>query len=137
LAVARPSVARPAASATGGSGDILLVEDNRQVGEATAAMLEDIGHRVQRVEDPKAALAILEKSRGFELVLADIVMPDGMSGADLAREIRRRFPAMRVVLTTGYSKAAAEIAGEGVAVLRKPYRVSDLADAIGSVLSAC
>ncbi len=63
--------------------------------------------------------------------LSDIMMPGGMSGLDLAREIRRRQPNLRVVLTTGYAEAASSMNVDEFELLLKPYSAEALVDALG------
>ena len=58
-------------------------------------------------------------------------MPGGVSGLQLAREIRRRYPDLPVVLTTGYVEAAAGMEDDEFSLLTKPYTVESLADALG------
>jgi len=64
-------------------------------------------------------------------VLSDIMMPGGVSGVDLAREIKTRQPDLSVVLTTGYIEAAAGIKDGEFKLLPKPYSLEALADALG------
>jgi two-component SAPR family response regulator len=61
-----------------------------------------------------------------DLVFSDVVMP----GIELAHKIHRHFPQQPILLATGYSRAAAETAREGLALIAKPYRVDTLADAV-------
>ena len=83
-----------------------------------------------------AALGALANERPVSLVFSDIMMPGGMSGVDLAREIRNRRPALPVLLATGYQEAAAGAAKDGIGVLLKPYSMEDLVSAIRSQLDA-
>jgi CheY-like chemotaxis protein len=59
------------------------------------------------------------------------MMPGGVSGVQLAREIRRRYADLRIVLTTGYIEAASSIADGEFALLAKPFTLEALADALG------
>ena len=61
-----------------------------------------------------------------DLVFSDILMPGGMNGLELAREIRERFPGIPVLLTTGYSASAQDAVRQGVVVLQKPYDLEAL-----------
>jgi CheY-like chemotaxis protein len=71
-----------------------------------------------------------------DLVFSDIMMPGGMNGVDLAREIHRRRRGLPVLLTSGYAEAAREsAAAEGVRVLPKPYRLDELAAALATAVS--
>ena len=91
-------------------GTILVVEDNPEVADVTATLLEQIGYRVLRAGDAIEALETIEGGDRIDLVFSDIVMPNGMNGIHLAQEVTERYPAIRVLLTTGYSDVAA--AGE-------------------------
>jgi two-component system NtrC family sensor kinase len=109
---------------------ILLVEDNPEVAEITAEMLRGLGNRVETVSRAKAALDWLASDGTFvDIVVSDIVMPGGMNGLQLAREIRRHHPALPVVLVSGYSDTLGEAQGE-FAVLPKPLTQAALAEAI-------
>ena len=68
-------------------------------------------------------------------MFSDIVMPGGMSGLELARRVRRHFPRLPVLLASGYSNAAAEVAKEGLQIIAKPYRADTLAGAIEQAIA--
>ena len=67
------------------------------------------GYSVMHVTNAAAALGALANDRSVDIVLSDIMMPGGVSGLELAREIKRRQPDLPVVLVTGYGEAAASI----------------------------
>jgi PAS domain S-box-containing protein len=113
-------------------GRVLLVEDNKEVADATREMLESIGATVQIASSAAAALDKLGAAE-FDFVLSDIVM-EGMNGLELARTIRKRHPDLPVLLATGYSTAAEDAAAEFV-VLRKPYQAEALSAAIAALKS--
>ena len=83
------------------------------------------------VSGTEAALGALADSRQIDTVLSDIMMPGGVSGLQLAREIRNRYPALPIILTTGYVEAAADMADGEFPLLPKPYTLEALADALG------
>ncbi len=113
-----------------GSLRVLVVEDNRAVGEFAVQALGELGHETVLAGDAAAALAELANDAGrFDIVLSDVVMP-GMSGLDLADEIVRRHPGLPVILASGYSTVLAERGTNGVALLHKPYSLEDLARAL-------
>jgi CheY-like chemotaxis protein len=124
------SVGRPFA------GQVLLVEDDDEVAALAAEMLKSIGFGVTRVASASAALGALANERPVSLVFSDIMMPGGMNGVELAREIRIRRPALPVLLATGYQEAAAGAAKDGIGVLLKPYSIEELAGAISAQLKA-
>jgi len=109
---------------------ILLVEDDGEVAKVTAELLRDIGSESVPVSDGKAALAAVERDATIDLVISDIVMPGGISGIDLARQLRERRPDLPVVLATGYSRYAPQIVDEGFILVEKPYSRDALAAAI-------
>jgi two-component system NtrC family sensor kinase len=139
-AVARaplPAVPAVAARPAPAPGDmVLLVEDNDAVADVAAMMLDGIGYRVHRVASAQAALAfVAEAQRPPALVLSDIVMPGGLDGLDLGRQLREQHPALPLVLTTGYSTAAQDAVTEGYVVLPKPYAPRALEQAMATALS--
>jgi CheY-like chemotaxis protein len=72
----------------------------------------------------------------FAAVVCDIIMPDGMDGIGLAREIRRRWPAMPVILVSGYAASAGDARALGVPVLLKPLELARLVDAVRVEIAA-
>jgi two-component system NtrC family sensor kinase len=129
--------AQPAPAAT--TARILLVEDSTEVAQVTNDYLERLGHAVEVVPSAQDALALLraksDPKAGFDLVLSDIVMPGEMDGLDLARRVHAEFANLPIVLVTGYSASADAARREGFEVLRKPYTVDRLAQAIDRHLS--
>jgi signal transduction histidine kinase/CheY-like chemotaxis protein len=119
-----------------GPRTVLLVEDNDEVAVLAAEMLEGLGFTVKRVSSAPAALAALENGRAVDLVFSDIVMPGGMNGIELARELKRRQPKLPIILTTGYCDAARDgEAIQGLALLRKPYRLHALEAALKAAMT--
>ena len=112
-------------------GHILLVEDDKEVSALTFELLSSLGFVVTHVSSADAALGALADGRDVDVVLSDIMMPGGVSGLQLAREIRRRYPTLSVVLTTGYVEAAADMEEQEFRLLPKPYTLESLADALG------
>ncbi len=118
-------------------GRILLVEDNQQVGDFAAQLLNDLGYTTTWVSDTASALKTLElHPHDFDLVFSDVVMPGSMDGVGLAREIRKRRPDLPVVLTSGYSHVLAEGGAGGFELLRKPYSVEALSQLMRKMLRA-
>ena len=109
-----------------GSGSVLFVEDDPLVREAVAGGLRQAGFTVRVAENGDLALALLDAGLVVDVVFSDIVMPGAISGIDLARAVRRRWPALPVVLATGYTER--QVALPDVPVLAKPY---DIAQAVG------
>ena len=113
-------------------GHVLLVEDDRDVSALTREMLNEAGFTVTQVTSAAAALGALANDRPIDQVFSDIMLPGGMSGIELAREIRRRHPALPVLLTTGYVEAAADLKDGEFELLLKPFSLEALAAALGA-----
>ncbi|MCK0195313.1 PAS domain S-box protein [Ancylobacter sp. 6x-1] len=112
----------------GGHETILVVEDDARVRRVAVARLEDAGYTVIPAQNAQEALALLEKHPEIRLLFTDIVMPGGMTGDELAREVRHHRPDMKILFTSGYSEpsvAGRELAADG-AWLRKPYTAREL-----------
>jgi len=122
-----PSRQETFASAIGG-GMVLLVEDNPDVAIASTGLLEQLGYSVRWVSDAEAALEEIERD-GVDLVLSDIVMPGKLDGLGLARAIRETRPRLPILLASGYSEAA-QNAGTEFPILRKPYQMHELNEAL-------
>ena len=123
-AVEAPPVVAQATSEA--AGTVLLVEDNADVAEVGAGFLRQLGYRVRSVANAQAAIAALRLDPDVDIVFSDILMPGGMNGLELAREIAERFPGIPVLLTTGYSASAQDAVRQGVIVLQKPYDLESL-----------
>jgi signal transduction histidine kinase/CheY-like chemotaxis protein len=127
---AAAEAAAPERTAAAAGGLALLVEDNADVAEVGREMLSQIGYTVRLASNARDGLEMVERER-FDLVVSDIVMPGGMNGVDLARAIRGAFPRLPILLVTGYAGSAD--AGPDFPVLRKPYRLDQLRQAVAEV----
>jgi CheY-like chemotaxis protein len=121
-----------------GNGNILVVEDDPDVRSLVVQILGDLGYQTTEAESGAAALTLLEDGRKFDLLFTDVVMPGGISGPELFRKTRTRFPDLKVIFTSGYND---ETIGNSAQVkvhaplVRKPYRKSDLGRVVREVLS--
>ena len=115
---------------------MLLVEDNADVVEVAAAYFADLGYSVKAATSGQAGLDVLEGESGIDLVFSDILMPGGMNGLELAETVRRRFPQIVVLLTTGYSSSAQDAVRQGFEVLQKPYDLAALERALLTAFKA-
>ncbi|MBK3756664.1 response regulator [Pseudomonas stutzeri] len=112
-------------------GSVLLVDDDEEVAALVGEMLEHLGYLVTHAASAADALSALQAGCQVDIVFSDVMMPGGMNGVELAREIRTRALGVPVLLTSGYAEAAQQsAAAEGVHVLAKPYRLEDLATAL-------
>jgi len=132
---AHASPAPPAAPASL-SCELLLVEDNPDLAPTLKALLESFGARVTCVARADEALAaVTARETPFDLVLSDIMMPGPMDGLGLACELRRRFPALPVVLTTGYTHQLHNALAAGFEVLPKPCVPEHLVTVLAAALA--
>ncbi|MDB5431720.1 MAG: integral rane sensor hybrid histidine kinase [Caulobacter sp.] len=113
---------------------LLVVEDDDAVADLVTEMLDELGYDAVRAPTASGALDTLGADSRFDLVFSDMVMPGEMGGLDLAREIGRRRPDLPIILTTGYSAAAAAVQAEGLRLLVKPYRIDALAEELQAAL---
>jgi PAS domain S-box-containing protein len=113
-------------------GRILIVEDDSLVAELAADMLGELGFETTVTHSAKDALERLSGEQRPSLVFSDIVMPGGISGLELARKVRSRFPELPILLTTGYSEYVG--GNHEFPVLQKPYEMESLATALGKIL---
>jgi len=136
VAAAAPRVRLP----RGGSETILLVEDERGVRAVTRKVLERAGYRVLEAANGVEALAVGERHRAdIQLLLTDIVMPEGVSGPELAARLRADNPGLRVVFTSGYSADIADrefSLQRGQSFIQKPASQQELLDTIRRCLDA-
>jgi two-component system, NtrC family, sensor kinase len=135
-APAEPRQPASAAAAPPAAGSVLLVEDDADVIEIASAYLRELGYTVRQAANAPAGLDLIESEGGVDLVFADILMRGRINGLDLAREVRRRFPSILVLLTTGSSSSAQDAVRRGFEVLQKPYDLAALKRALAAVRKA-
>ena len=117
-------------------GQVLLVEDDEEVAALVGEMLAQLGYGVTRAASAAAALGALADGRPVDVIFSDIMMPGGMNGVELAREIRRRRTDIPVLLTSGYAEASVhEAQNAGIQILPKPYQLDELAAALSAARS--
>ncbi len=115
---------------------LLVVEDEPNVRSVAVEALRELGYSVQEAEDGPAALRALQESGPVALLFTDVIMP-GMTGRELADEVRRRWPEIRILFTTGYTRNAIVHGGRvdpGVDLLPKPYTTEELGRKVRAVL---
>lgn len=112
------------------AGTVLVVEDSPEVAEVVTAYFQQLGYLVKQVGGGNEALELLANDPKIDLVFSDILMPGGMNGLELGHAIRRRYPAMPVLLATGYSDSARDALEQGFVVLQKPFDLAALEQAL-------
>jgi PAS domain S-box-containing protein len=121
----------------GGHERIFVVEDDRLVRDYVLTQLHTLGYATMDAANGAEALDIVEAGKSFDLLFTDVIMPGGMNGRQLADEVARRRPGLKVLFTSGYTENAIIHHGRldsGVLLLAKPYRKSDLAAMIRKAL---
>lgn len=117
------------------AGRVLIVEDDNEVAELVTEMFIELGYEVTRTASAAAALGALADGRMIDVVFSDVMMPGGMNGLELSREIRRRRPELQILLTSGFAEAVKRDAEtEGIPLLPKPYQQRDLAAALRGLM---
>ncbi|MFT4278571.1 MAG: PAS domain S-box protein [Rhodopseudomonas sp.] len=122
----------------GGTETILVVEDDAMVRSYVNAQLKSLGYTTLSVSNAAAALSIGESDTAFDLLFTDVVMPGAMNGVQLAVEMAKLRPGLKVLYTSGYSENALihnDRIDSDVLLLSKPYRRSDLARMIRRALT--
>jgi PAS domain S-box-containing protein len=121
----------------GGGETILAVDDNKDVLTTVARQLTDLGYNVETAGSAFSGLRMLDDGLAAHLLFSDVVMPGGLNGKDLADEVARKHPNVRVLLTSGFTGAflANDTAlNSQYRLLSKPYRKDDLARAVRCAL---
>jgi len=120
-----------------GTERLLVVEDNDDIRRLVQRQLAELGYDVHTVSNGPEALSYLRSTLALELLFTDVVMPDGMSGYELAALAREIRPDLKVAFTSGYTALGAtqNLYGEAQGpLLSKPYRKVELARFIRSAL---
>jgi PAS domain S-box-containing protein len=133
---AKPAVPDPGTPK--GDEMILVVEDNPNVRKTVIRQLHDLGYKTIEAESGAKVLELTRDGLEFDLLLTDVIMPGGMTGYQLADELRADRPDLKILFTSGYT----ELAASGGSALRndpllsKPYRKQDLGRAVRTALDA-
>jgi len=121
-----------------GSGRVLVVEDDEDVLDVTSVMLQELGYHVVCARNGAEAIQLLTSGRQFDLLFSDVVMPPGITGVELAREAKRLYADLKVLLTSG--NAADVLARYGAEdefpIIGKPFRRVELAQYLRLVMRA-
>jgi signal transduction histidine kinase len=118
------------------SARILVVDDDEELLEVTSATLSGFGHAVLCARSGREALAVLETDQPIDLLFSDVVMPNGITGIELAREAKRLRPGIKVLLISGNSAEALARYGalDEFPIVGKPLTRADLARRLAAVL---
>ena len=120
-----------------GNEQILVVEDDPLVREYVISQLTSLGYEVLSAADGKQAMQILESEQTIDLLLTDVVLPEGMNGRKIAEQALKLRPGLRVLYTSGYTENSIVHHGRldpGVLLLSKPYSREELANKVRMAL---
>jgi PAS domain S-box-containing protein len=123
----------------GGIETILVVEDDALVRRSVTTQIQSLGYQTIEAASGAEALAVLDRGESFDLLFTDVIMPGSMNGRELADEVVKRRPGMKVLFTSGYTEDAIFHHGRldpGVLLLAKPYTKSEIARMIRHALTA-
>ena len=115
---------------------VLVADDESDVRSFAQAALERLGHTVLVADNGRQAIETLRANSAVDLVLLDVVMPV-IGGGEVLAEIRKCWPDIAVLVTSGYNREEARRLGsipEGLPFIEKPFTLQALADAVQSVL---
>jgi CheY-like chemotaxis protein len=123
----------PGATEARSTETVLLVDDDSDLRSVLAGALATLGYKVEEAVDGSSALRVLETLRP-DVIVVDFAMP-GLNGAEVARKARERWPDLPVVLASGYADTSAieQAMGEDAKLLRKPFRIDELLEAVRQV----
>jgi CheY-like chemotaxis protein len=128
----------PGPIAEGGAEEtILVLEDDDDVRTYSVECLRELGYRVVEAHDGPSALRLLERQTRVDLLFTDVVLPGGLTGAQVAVQARELRPELKVLFTTGYARNAIIHHGrldKGVQLITKPFSFIDLAGKVRDVL---
>jgi two-component system cell cycle sensor histidine kinase/response regulator CckA len=124
----------------GGAETILIVEDEASVREFAVAVLEPLGYRVLQARSGNEAIEVWKwHHKRISLLLTDMVLPDDLTGPELARQLSAAKPELRIIFTSGYSQETADqvfAAEKGARFINKPYSPRQLSSLVRKILDS-
>ncbi len=126
-----------AGSYRGNGESVLVVEDEPALCRLVATHLADLGYSVVSVANGEEALSAIESMDSIDLLLTDVMLPGGLSGQDVAAEMKRCRPEVKILMMSGYAKeilTGDDPLGAGDALLTKPFQLNELACGVRATL---
>ena len=132
LTTPEPDIDQPSddLALTHGGELVLLVEDEPNVRRVVRQQLIDLGYPVIEAENGVQAQAMINQIPDIALVVSDVIMPGGINGRQLAEQVAREHPHIRIVLMSGYTDETQDDGASDLPVLAKPFGRQDLARAL-------
>jgi two-component system, response regulator PdtaR len=109
---------------------ILIVEDEVLTSEYLEFVLESAGYEVIPAASAEEALAVLEQREDVDLLVTDVNLPGGMNGLQLVSLVKRQWPAINIVVVTGYGSPKSDELPPGSLFVPKPYSAQKMIDAV-------
>jgi CheY-like chemotaxis protein len=126
-----------------GKGKILIMDDDEMLRNVAGAMLIALGYEVGYATDGSEALTVYtaarDEARPFDVVIMDLTVPGGMGGKEAIQKLRTLDPCVKAIVSSGYSQDAimANYRDYGfVAVITKPYKITDLGAILNEALNS-
>ena len=129
-----PTPLRSAWTGSVRNATVLLVDDDNEVREVTRAMLHELGHVVLEAGSGGAALDVLQRESGIDLLIVDFAMP-GMNGAEVARLAHARQPNLPVLFVTGFADRGGLAGVDDAYIVGKPFHYDELSSKVQFALS--
>ncbi|HEX7855616.1 MAG TPA: response regulator [Sphingobium sp.] len=114
---------------------VLIVEDELILRQIGAEVLADAGYEVLEAEDAGDAIELLEYRSDIALLFTDVRMPGAMDGLELAQKVHGRWPAIRLLVTSGHIHLSREELPDNGEFLAKPYRWTELTQRVEKLLN--
>jgi CheY-like chemotaxis protein len=109
---------------------LLIVEDEPDLLDVAAELFRAIGYEVLTASSSAEAIDLLERIGDIDILFSDVVMPNGMNGVEFARLARQRYPALKIILVSGYSLSTLQAEHgnlDSFSFIHKPYQLAELA----------
>ncbi|MDB5992828.1 MAG: sensor histidine kinase [Herbaspirillum sp.] len=109
---------------------VLIVEDELDLLDVAAELVRAIGYEVLTASSSAEAIDLLARTGDIDILFSDVVMPNGMNGIELARLARQRYPALKIILASGYPLPALKAEHgnlDSFSFIHKPYQLAELA----------
>ena len=119
-----------------GTGQIIIIDDEKDVAGVIGGMLESLGYHVTIVDSGRKAINLFKKKKRFDVVILDLNMPK-MSGKETFEKLKKIDPKIPVIISTGYSDRDMDVSqwqDPVDAFLQKPYPIEELSKAIRLIL---
>jgi two-component system, response regulator PdtaR len=113
---------------------VLIVEDEFLLRMDAAEFMKESGFTVYEASNADEAIALLESHPDIRAVFTDIQMPGSMDGLKLAHYVRRRWPPVKLIITSGHARPLAEDMPAGSGYVGKPYQIDKVTDSLRAMI---